>query len=74
MHFFSREDKKIILHKNFFNQSQEVIFRSFTDIIKLVGKKYYPTRGKKIENILKLIIAKTQFKVTLGGCVVNKGK
>ncbi len=69
---FSQKEKTIILKKNFFNHSQEVIFRSFTEIVKLVGKKYYPTRGKKIENILKLIVAKTRFKVTLGGCIIKK--
>jgi len=69
---FSQKNKTIIIKKNFFNNSQEVIFRSFTKVIKLVGKKYYPTRGKKIENILKLILAKNQLKVTLGGCVIKK--
>jgi tRNA(Ile)-lysidine synthase len=69
---FFQKEKKMILKKNFFNHSQEVIFRSFTEIIKLVGKKYYPVRGKKIENIIKLITAKTQLKVTLGGCIIKK--
>ncbi len=62
----------LILKKSFFCQSQEVIFRSFTEVIKLVGKKYYPSRGKKIDNILELLSVKTQFKVTLGGCVIKK--
>ena len=62
----------LILKKKFFHQSQEVIFRSFTEVIKLIGKKYYPSRGKKIDNILELILNKTQFKVTLGGCVIKK--
>jgi tRNA(Ile)-lysidine synthase len=70
--FFSQKEKTIILKKKFFHHSQEVIFRSFTEIIKIVGKKYYPVRGKKIENILKLILAKNQFKVTLGGCLIQK--
>ncbi len=69
---FFYKKKLVILKKSFFNHSQEVIFRSFTEIIKLIGKKYYPTRGKKIENTLKLISTKYQFKVTLGGCVIKK--
>tara|TARA_A100001011_G_scaffold346092_1_gene382248 strand:+ start:3257 stop:4291 length:1035 start_codon:yes stop_codon:yes gene_type:complete len=69
--FFDKK-KSVILKKCFFDHSQEVIFRSFTEIIKLIGKKYYPTRGKKIQNILKLINTKYQIKVTLGGCVIKK--
>ena len=29
------------------------------EVIKLVGKKYYPIRGKKIEKIIQLINTKT---------------
>ena len=29
-------------------------------------------KGKKIDNILQLLSVKTQFKVTLGGCVIKK--
>ena len=43
-----------------------------TEIIKLIGKKYYPSRGKKIDMIIKLINTKSTFKVTLGGCVIKK--
>ena len=48
------------------------MFRSFVEIIKVVGKKYYPVRGKKIDRIINLIGTKTSFKVTLGGCVIKK--
>ena len=37
-----------------------------------MGKKYYPSRGKKIENIIKLINSKPAFKTTLGGCLIKK--
>tara|TARA_B100000902_G_scaffold314793_1_gene305644 strand:- start:803 stop:1837 length:1035 start_codon:yes stop_codon:yes gene_type:complete len=69
---FSEKKKLVILKKSFFNHSQEVIFRSLTEILKIIGKKYYPVRGKKIEYILQLIKTNAQFKVTLGGCVVKK--
>ena len=69
---FLEKKKLIVLKQNFFHNSNEVIFRSFTQIIKLVGKKYYPVRGKKIDNIIKLVDAKAPFKVTLGGCVIKK--
>ena len=61
-----------ILREDFFSQSEEVVFRSFVEVIKFVGKKYYPVRGKKIDRIINLIGAKTSFKVTLGGCVIKK--
>ena len=61
-----------ILKEDFFFQSEEVIFRSFVEVIKIVGKKYYPARGKKIGRIINLIGTKPSFKVTLGGCVIKK--
>ena len=70
--YFLKNKKLVILKKNFFYQSQEVVFRSFTEIIKFVGKKYYPVRGKKIEKIIQLIKNKVSLKITLGGCIVKK--
>ena len=61
-----------ILKKNFFSHSNEVVFRSFTEVLKIVGKKYYPVRGKKIEKILQTIKVKQSFQSTLGGCMIKK--
>ena len=61
-----------ILKKDFFSQSNEVIFRSLTEVIKIVGKKYYNVRGKKIDKVINLINTKSSFKVTLGGCIIKK--
>ena len=61
-----------ILKKNFLSHSDEVIFRSFTEVLRIIGKKYYPVRGKKIDKILQSIRAKSSFKLTLGGCVIKK--
>jgi len=69
---FLEKKKSIVLKENFFNHSSEVVFRSFTEVIKLVGKKYYPVRGKKIDKIISAINAKAKLKVTLGGCIVKK--
>ena len=44
--------KFVILNKNFFLQPEEVVFRSLTEVLKTVGKKYYPVRGKKIDNLI----------------------
>ena len=62
----------VILKENFFSQSNEVIFRSLTEVIKIVGKRYYAVRGKKIDKVINLVSTKSSFKVTLGGCIIKK--
>ena len=68
----SNNKKSIMLNKEFFNQPEEVVFRSLTEIIKIIGKKYYPVRGKKIDNVLELIKNKSFLKTTLGNCILKK--
>ena len=70
--FFSKNNKRLILNESFFQQPYEIIFRSLSDLIKLVGKKYYSTRGKKLSKILSDIEKNRLFKVTLGGCIIEK--
>ena len=65
-------DNKAILKKEFFNVPQEVLFRSFSKILQLVGKKYFPPRGKKIIKTLENLKKKIIFKSTLGNCVIKK--
>ena len=66
-------DKKIyILNKHFFKQSEEVIFRSISSILKKISNRYYPPRGKSISNLILKINSKKIKKVTLGGCFVEK--
>ena len=67
-----KKKEKAILKKKFFSQSDEVVFRSFSEIIKIIGKRYYPVRGKKIDKLTLLINTRDSFKVTLGGCVIKK--
>ncbi len=62
----------IILKENFFSQSNEVVFRSLAEVIKIVGQRYYAVRGKKIDKVIDLINTKSTFKVTLGGCIIKK--
>tara|TARA_Y100001970_G_scaffold245629_1_gene312810 strand:- start:234 stop:797 length:564 start_codon:yes stop_codon:yes gene_type:complete len=64
--------KKILLNKEFFNQPNEVVFRSLTEIIKIIGKKYYPVRGKKIDNVVQMIKNRSFLKTTLGNCILKK--
>ena len=69
---FLKEKKSIILKESFFDQSQEVIFRSFMEIIRFIGQKYYPVRGKKMVRIIHSITSGTSAKTTLGGCIIKK--
>ena len=66
------KNKPIFLNNEFFNQPREVVFRSLTEIIKIVGKKYYPVRGKKIDKILELVENNSLFKLTLGNCIIKR--
>ena len=53
-------------------QPYEIIFRSLTIIINLIGNKYHPVRGKKIDNLINNIKNDALFKATLGGCIIKK--
>ncbi len=69
---FINKKNSLILNKQFFSNPKEVVFRSFAEVIKLVGKKYYPARGKKVDRILDLINMNGNFKKTLGNCIIKK--
>ena len=62
----------MILNEFFFYHPYEVVFRSISDSIKLVGGKYNAARGKKIDNIIEKISQNSLSKETLGGCVIKK--
>ena len=66
------EKNQILFTKKFFVQPYEVIFRSFSDSINLIGKRYYPVRGKKLDKIINDIKKKQSFRATLGGCIIEK--
>ena len=65
-------NKHAILNKIFFYQPEEVVFRSITEVLKRIGKKYYPVRGKKIYNLIYQMKKDNFFKTTLGNCVIKK--
>jgi len=70
--FFLKSKNTYILNTIFFDQSHEIIFRSLTKIIQILGKKYYPVRGKSVNQLIKAISEKSFKKVTLGGCFVDR--
>ena len=69
---FLKRKNIYILNNSFFEQSHEIIFRSLTNLIQKLGKKYYPVRGKSINELIKVINKKSFIKVTLGGCYVER--
>ena len=71
---FFKKKNICILNKNFFNQSHEVIFRSLTNIIQKLGKKYYPVRGKSMNKLIVAISSKLFSKATLVGCIIDRVK
>tara|TARA_A100001011_G_scaffold121420_1_gene128176 strand:- start:530 stop:1558 length:1029 start_codon:yes stop_codon:yes gene_type:complete len=72
--FFLRKNNKMILNNKFFQQPYEVIFRSFSEVIKLIGKRYHFVRGKKLEKMISDIDNNGLLKRTLGGCIIEKVK
>ena len=71
---FFKKKNLFILNKLFFDQSHEVIFRSLTNIIQIIGKKYYPVRGRSVDELIKKIEFSSFTKSTLGGCFIEKVK
>ena len=69
---FLKKKNLYILNKFFFEQSHEIIFRSLTKIIHQLGKKYYPVRGKNINELIKRINIKSFSRTTLGGCFIDR--
>ena len=66
------KNKSVVIKQNFFSNSEEVVFRSITKIIQFVGKRHYPSRGKKVEKVINMLNSKSPFKITLGGCIIMK--
>ena len=67
-----KNNREVILNKNFFNHPYEVVFRSLSDFFKIIGNKYNFSRGKKIDLILEKIKKNTLKKETLAGCVIKR--
>ena len=68
----SNTHKIVVMNKNFFYQPEEIVFRSLTKVIKIVGKNYYPVRGKKIDRLIYQMKNGNSFRTTLGNCIIKK--
>ena len=69
---FSASKNQLIINEEFFQQPYEIVFRSFSNSIKLIGNKYYYPRGKKLGKIISDIEENTLFRLTLGGCIIER--
>ena len=69
---FLSKNKCIINGKIFSDEAQEVVFKSFSDILSLVSGKYYPPRSKKITSLINRLKKTKYNKSTLGGCIIEK--
>ena len=69
---FLIKKKAYILRYKFFDQPQEIVFRSLSIILREVGKRYYSSRGKSIEDLIVKIRSKKFNKVTLSSCIIEK--
>jgi len=70
--FFSKKYNRLVLKKEFFLQPYEIVFRSFSESIRLIGNRYYSVRGKKLDKIIDHIENNCLSKATLGGCIIEK--
>ena len=70
--FSTVKKSEFILNSEFFLQPYEIIFRSLSELIRIVGKKYYSVRGKKLDVIIEKITKKSLLKLTIGGCIIKK--
>ena len=70
--FYSNRSNKLFLKKNFFQQPYEIVFRSLSESLRFIGKKYYSARGKKLDRLINNFENNHPLKVTLGGCIIEK--
>ena len=65
----------IILKDDFLKQPDEIVFRSFSELIQKIGKKETFARGAKVDNLLKFLRSTNNYsKKTLSGCIIQKLK
>ena len=65
--------KSIIINEFFFNQPDEIVFRSLSELTHNIGNKISYTRGKKILSLINNINSTKNFKKkTLSGCIFEK--
>ena len=69
---FVSKNKCLINKQIFLDEAEEIVFKSFSDILSLVSGTYYPPRSKKILSLIDRVKNNNFNKSTLGGCVVER--
>ena len=81
---YGRIEDKFVVDNNFiqnknskieilnFRNLEEIVFKSFSDILSLVSGTYYPPRSKKVINLINRVKKSKFTKSTLGGCIVEE--
>ena len=69
---FLSKNRCLLNKKIFLEEAEEIIFKSFSDILSLVSGTYYPPRSKKIINLISRLKDDNFNKSTLGGCILEK--
>jgi len=69
---FVAKNKCLLNKKIFSDEAEEIIFKSFSDILSLVSGTYYPPRSKKVLNLIIRLKSNKFTKSTLGGCVIEE--
>ncbi len=64
--------QNFFLKRNFFYQPNEIVFRSLSNVLNKISKRYYSPRGKSLMELINRIKFKDFKKSTLGGCIVEK--
>ena len=69
---YNSEKKTCILSNNFFNQPNEIVFRSLINLLTKIGNKYYPPRGKSISQLISKLRSGKIKKTNISGCILEK--
>ena len=66
-------NNSIILKEDFLKQPDEIVFRSFSEMIQKIGKKNTFARGAKVESLIQYLKSTSNYsKKTLSGCIIQK--
>ena len=61
------------INRSFFSNPDEIILRSFTQLMQRISKKKNYPRGKKVISLMNsLKFSNTKVKLTLSGCIIEK--
>ena len=72
---YFEKHNKIILNQSFFNNPDEIILRSFSQVLHRISKKKNYPRGKKVVSLINSLKSlNKKVKLTLSGCIIEKIK